>query len=120
MWLFTDFGFFSIVQKPGSPDLTVRSRVRGDLDRFRAVVPGLGETIVGGGTDYEFRAVISHQDFAAGAGNIITGVDYSNFKSRVRQSLPGRGAILHSVWSALHGLAWLPDISAGSQPGLWE
>src|SRR4051794_3670588 len=28
MWLFTNFGFFSVVQKPAEADLTVRSRVQ--------------------------------------------------------------------------------------------
>lgn len=35
MWVVTDFGFFSVVQKPGDAEagtLTVRARVRGDLE----------------------------------------------------------------------------------------
>jgi hypothetical protein len=28
MWLFTDFGFFSVVQKDASDDLTIRGRTR--------------------------------------------------------------------------------------------
>jgi hypothetical protein len=35
MWLLTPFGFFSVVNKPGDPHLTVRSRVRADLDALR-------------------------------------------------------------------------------------
>lgn len=32
MWLFTNFGFFSVVQKDASDDLTIRSRTKSDLD----------------------------------------------------------------------------------------
>lgn len=32
MWLMTTVGFFSIVRKPGETDLTVRARVRSDLE----------------------------------------------------------------------------------------
>ncbi|MGY2253445.1 MULTISPECIES: hypothetical protein [Pseudomonas] len=35
MWLFTNFGFFSVVQKDASDDLTIRSRTKSDLDRLR-------------------------------------------------------------------------------------
>jgi hypothetical protein len=35
MWLFTSFGFFSIVRKTDGLDLTIRSRTSGDLQRLR-------------------------------------------------------------------------------------
>jgi hypothetical protein len=35
MWLFTSFGFFSIVRKADETQLTIRSRARGDLLRLR-------------------------------------------------------------------------------------
>ena len=35
MWLFTKFGFFSVVNKGDGDQLTVRSRTRGDLDCWR-------------------------------------------------------------------------------------
>jgi hypothetical protein len=35
MWLFTVFGFFSIVRKSDDPHLTIRSRTLGDLRRLR-------------------------------------------------------------------------------------
>ena len=63
MWLFTTFGFFSIVQKQSSDGfLTVRARAADDLDRLRNRVPQLSPTIVGGGTDYPYRAKIPHAD----------------------------------------------------------
>lgn len=47
MWLITPIGFFSIVQKPGDKQngtLTVRSRVRSDLEALKeSYLPGLGQ-----------------------------------------------------------------------------
>ena len=57
MWLFTKFGFYSVVQKPGEDCLTVRSRVREDLDPLREqYLPNLGQTLDHVETDYPFRA----------------------------------------------------------------
>lgn len=36
MWLFTNFGFFSVVKKDESNDLTVRSRTKSDLSPVRS------------------------------------------------------------------------------------
>ena len=42
MWIFSKVGFCSIVQKPGQSYLTVRSRVREDMENLRATyMPGL-------------------------------------------------------------------------------
>lgn len=47
MWIITPLGFFSIVQKPGdvpTGTLTIRARVRSDLEALKAaVLPGLGK-----------------------------------------------------------------------------
>ena len=45
MWLITKFGFFSVVHK--APDirartLSVRTRVKGDLESLRAYIPDMG------------------------------------------------------------------------------
>jgi hypothetical protein len=46
MWLFTTFGFFSVVQKSHSDGLTVRARDAADLDRLRAeYLPELSATV---------------------------------------------------------------------------
>jgi hypothetical protein len=52
MWLFTNIGFFSAVQKSGTDCLTIRSRVKGDLETLREkYLPELSPTIGHGGTD---------------------------------------------------------------------
>ncbi len=106
MWLFTDFGFFSVVQKPDTSCLTVRSRVGDDLDRLRErYLPELSDTVVGGGTDYPFRATVSHADFAAGLSRIASALDYSNFKYRVEGTLGReRSSVYGRVWQDLLAL----------------
>lgn len=103
MWLFTTIGFFSIVQKPGNSFLTVRARVASDLDRLREkYMPELSGTIKGQGSDYPFRATISHEDFAKGMVKIVKAIRYSNFKSEIGAKMESkREAIYHEVWSSL-------------------
>jgi hypothetical protein len=106
MWLFTNFGFFSVVQKPGTDFLTVRARVKGDLDALRATyLPQLSKTQAKGGTDYPWRATVSHCDFAAALGKIAMNLDYANFKNEVaaRQGKV-RASRYGKVWSALYDM----------------
>lgn len=109
MWLLTTIGFFSIVEKPGDRDagrLTIRARVRGDLERLRAeVLPGLGPIEAGGGTDYAFRAVAPRAEVAAAMATLATTLDYANFKDAVaaRQGV-GREAVYGRVWKVLRDL----------------
>ena len=52
MWLFTNFGFFSVVQKTGTKNLTIRARVKADLDTLRNLyLPELGLTRGKAGSD---------------------------------------------------------------------
>lgn len=103
MWIFTPFGYFSVVQKQGSSSLTVRARVREDLDRLREqYLPSLSPTIAGAGTDYRYRATVPHENLALAMAAIVRDIDYSNFKSEVAQREgPTREAVYHKVWDAL-------------------
>lgn len=103
MWMFTKFGFYSVVQKPGEDCLTVRARVREDLDRLRSRgLPDLGETLDNAGTDYPYRAHVSHEAFGEALKNIALQLDYSNFKNALNRELGARRAdVCHNVWSEL-------------------
>jgi hypothetical protein len=106
MWLFTNIGFFSAVQKPGTDFLTVRARVKQDLDNLRQnYLPQLSATQAKGGTDYPWRATVSHVDFAAALGKIAMDIDYSNFKNEVsaRQG-KARASRYGKVWQALYDM----------------
>jgi hypothetical protein len=103
MWLTTTFGFFSIVQKSGTKHLTVRARVRSDLDRLRdRYLPTLTQTIEKAGSDYRYRATVSHADLAAATARIVGDIRYDNFKSEV-ESVQGhaRESVYARVWGVL-------------------
>ena len=109
MWLMTTFGFFSIVQKPedvGGGLLTIRARVREDLDRLRAVyLPELGPTQESTDSDYRFRARASKEAVAAALTHIAKDIDYSNFKNAVaKRQGPLRAKAYGKVWDVLYGL----------------
>jgi hypothetical protein len=106
MWLITNFGFFSIVQKRGDTDLTIRSRVRVDLEALREkYLPGLSEITRSDVTDYRYRAKVSPADLAAAMGTIVRDITYDNFKNCVAEKQGHKRAhIYHKVWGDLIGL----------------
>jgi hypothetical protein len=107
MWLFTPLGFFSIVQKPGTSHLTIRARVKGDLEALRAqFLPELSPTLGQAGTDYPWRATATHEDFAAAAARMAMAIDYSNFKDEVAiKQGKARARSYGSVWNVLYDLS---------------
>ena len=106
MWFFTPDGFYSIVQKLGHDNLTVRSRVASDLDILREkFMPTLSATDEGTGTDYRFRATVGHAAFAEGLARIGHDIHYDNFKNEVAKVKgPARAMVYGDVWQALIGL----------------
>lgn len=109
MWLITPEGFFSIVQKPGDcagDTLTVRARVRGDLEALRRQhLPGLGDILEHQGSDYRFRAVAPRAEVAAALAGMVEHLHYDNFKDEVaRCQGPTRAHLYHKVWSTLLSL----------------
>lgn len=109
MWIVSTLGFFSIVQKPedkASGTLTVRARVRSDLDALReAVLPALGPIGTSATTDYRYRAQAPHAAVTAAMARLIADVDYSNFKSAVaKRQGAKRENLYHGVWDVLHKL----------------
>lgn len=103
MWLITTIGFFSVVQKPGETDLTVRSRVASDLDELRSkYLPELGPTLANEGTDYPFRAKVGHEPMARAVAQLVRDIDYGNFKDEVTRRQGGlRHRVYAAVWSRL-------------------
>jgi 8-oxo-dGTP pyrophosphatase MutT (NUDIX family) len=110
MWLMTTFGYFSIVQKKGTKQLTVRARVGSDLDRLRdRYLPTLTPTFEKPGSDYRYRATVSHSDLGAAMAGIVSDIHYDNFKSEV-DHVQGhaRESVYEKVWRALD--AGLPPL----------
>lgn len=114
MWLVTPIGFFSVVEKPEDTTagtLTVRARVRADLERLREQhLPALGEIQAGGGTDYRFRARAPRSEVAAALAHLAETVDYDNFKNVVSARQGHERADLYAdVWEVLYRLQRDPD-----------
>lgn len=107
MWLITTVGFFSVVQKPGDGDnLTVRSRVRADLQALKKqFLPELGRIQESTVSDYRFRALAPRQAVARAFAQMTEQISYDNFKSEVliRQG-KDRARLYHDVWSTLYRL----------------
>ena len=123
MWLITPQGFFSIVQKPqdaAAGTLTVRARVRRDLDGLRdTLLPELGPTLAHAGTDYRYRATAPASSVARAMATMVEQLDYPNFKNAVATSQGSRRAELyHEVWSSLYQLQDNPAFDAFARPPL--
>lgn len=118
MWLLTPFGFFSVVQKPADKaagTLTIRARVRSDLENLRAAhLPGMGAIVAHAGSDYRYRATAPRGEVGLALANFAAGIDYANFKAEVaKRHGSARAAVYHDVWEVLDGL---PDDPVPAQP----
>jgi len=114
MWLMTPVGFFSVVRKPTDTrqnTLTVRARVRVDLEQLKArYLPELGPVLESTTTDYRFRAVAPQAAVAQGMARLVTDLDYDNFKNAMAQRQgQARADLYHDVWSVLYELQRKPQ-----------
>lgn len=109
MWLITRFGAFSIVHKPEDSidvTLTVRARVRTDLETFLNLAethnderPEILEDV---GTDYRYRARVSERAVASVLQELVLHIDYGNFKNKIHDEQGAERARIYSrVWSDL-------------------
>lgn len=114
MWLFTTFGFFSVVAHRDCPkSLMIRARVRTDLEGFLfAAAPSIAllreptpEIIETPRADYPFRIVVSRFTFGAILAEYIDNMHYANFKNEIhRVQGSERAENYHDVWEVLHDL----------------
>lgn len=113
IWIQTSIGFFSIVQKEEDQQhdqLTIRSRVRSDLEALRFLhLPSLGCITENHRSDYLYRAKVSKPDFAVAMSQMIGSIGYSNFKNEV-QTVQGkdRAKVYGKVWTHLYQLQLEP------------
>jgi hypothetical protein len=100
MWVFTQYGFFSIVHKDSDEHhLLVRARFRGDLERLRKKEPRLGRTIETEDADYRFRAFIPREAAAELFAGLMRELMYGNFKEHAAEFLGNAHlAVYHDVW----------------------
>ena len=85
--------------------LTIRSRVKSDLEALREYVPSLGTIAESKQTDYRYRAKAKAKDLAIGFGSMIENIDYSNFKDKVAETQGDfRASLYGEVWNSLYEL----------------
>lgn len=117
MWIFTRYGFYSVVcarnqdsARPDTDTLMVRARVRHHLEKLQnrfAALAGcsIRETP---DTDYRYRIIVPKACWRDVVVQMVEEISYANFKDEAARSLGfgGRDYIhaLHDVWSRLYDL----------------
>jgi hypothetical protein len=99
MWLCTQLGFFSVVQK--SPDaFHIRARCREDLEQL-ALATGTGTAVASySGSDYPWRIITSGADLSRFMSVLTTSIDYGNFKSAIASTPAQRSKV--SAYHDIH------------------
>lgn len=98
MWIYTEAGFYSIVEDRETPGLLlVRARVKGDIERLwpKAKVEHTPES------DYAFRARIPRSTVSKVLAQETKDIDYNNFKDRVYHQDKERAYWYGRVWSIM-------------------
>jgi len=96
MWVFTNQAFLSIVADRYDPDrLLVRGRFPDDI---KAVFPD-ADIMETPDADYRFRAFLPRNTVAARLADIVSDIDYPNFKGSVKQHW--RHDLYMKVWRIL-------------------
>lgn len=120
MWIATDFGFFSIVEKEwdkADDTLTVRARVRGDLVSFMSLAGEQAVIVEDAEADYHYRIQLPRSVVGTTLMRAVDFLDYSNFKAQVGQTQGGkRAAIYAAVWGVLLRLTDLNPVPLGKTP----
>lgn len=102
MWLATQHGFYSIVQK--EPDLYfVRARVRQDLVNLRELLEKDLEIHEWDQADYRYRIMVNTEDFFEVTVQLAAHLDYPNFKGRIyeREDQSPKLGAYHRIWETM-------------------
>jgi hypothetical protein len=109
MWILTTLGFYSVVRKPEDEKegmLTVRGRVRGDLEGLkRKYLPDSSPISEDELADYRYRFRVKAANLGEALSRMAGDIDYRSFKRAVaeRQGLM-RHDIYLLVWQVLRQL----------------
>lgn len=109
MWMVTDRGFYSVVDKGVvEGELCVRARVRMDLEKLCQLPPmqkyagSIEESDLG---DYRCRINVRREDWIEATALLAGEIDYPNFKNAVKaRQGAGRAHTYTNVWTALYEL----------------
>lgn len=100
MWLATQHGFYSIVQKPAG-QFHVRTRCKQDLEKLIALADikaPMHHTTDG---DYAWRIVVAQKEIDRIMAALAASIDYPNFKDHIHETPDQRGKLpaYSRLWS---------------------
>lgn len=104
MWVFTTFGFFSIVaHRERKGCLLVRARCEEDIRAFRTACSGrVGRIQHTPDADYAYRLVVRSGVVADLLYETVEAIDYDNFKNAVMvEQGPRRAHLYREVWTVM-------------------
>ena len=101
MWVFLNNSFLSIVEnRNNKEELLVRSRVRGDIDK---IFPD-SNIFEMENSDYKYRSYIKKIEVSEKIREIITNINYDNFKNSISKSEDQRHSSYLNVWNEMRKL----------------
>ena len=101
MWIFLNNSFLSIVEnRNNKEELLVRSRVRGDIDK---IFPN-SNIFEMENSDYKYRSYIKKIEVSEKIKEIVTNINYDNFKNSISKSEDLRHSSYLNVWNEMKKL----------------
>lgn len=106
MWLFTRYGFFSVVQVPGGHLMQIRARNPEHLRLLREDFRYLRRQAIirTPRADYGFRIVVRRTTVVRLAAELAVQIEWPNFKNEALVGYEGADAYidaLHEVWAVM-------------------
>ncbi|MCL4735353.1 MAG: hypothetical protein KJ050_10505 [Candidatus Omnitrophica bacterium] len=105
MWVFSDVGFFSVVEDWTDKDFVwVRTRWRKDLEQLREYLKSkkvefiIDRILETPNRDYAFRIHIEKNDWDMILSYLGQDIRYGNFKEAIQDKDPEREKLYHRVW----------------------
>ena len=101
MWIALNNSFLSIVEnRNNKEELLVRSRVRGDIDK---IFPD-SNIFEMENSDYKYRSYIKKIEVSEKIKEIVTNINYDNFKNSISKSEDQRHSSYLNVWNEMRKL----------------
>ena len=105
MWLCSQHGFFSVVQKkPG--EFHIRGRLHQDMENLVKLCGTEWPIIETRSGDYRYRIVCAQAEVSEVMAKLATSIDYSNFKSRIhaKSDQTDKSGAYSKLWANLYDL----------------
>ena len=105
MWLCSQHGFFSIVQKK-TDEFHIRGRLYQDMENLVKLCGAEWPIIETKNGDYRYRIICGQAEVSEVMAKLASSVDYSNFKSRIhaKPDQTDKSDAYSKLWGNLYGL----------------